>query len=162
MSDLRRPHWGVAWALVAVGLAVVAALAARRLPALAPRPPVVDLGPTTIAVLDTIPLAERTVLAQLDAVVTGVDAGERRVWVEDRGRTLEVELSAPLDTAGLRAERRVLVTGQLRGDGGRRWLDAEAWTLVEGVAVPPAPDSARFGPPPDRSAAAGDRSPPAR
>lgn len=158
MTSGGRTSWGVAWVLALAGVLTLAVLVALRTPALAPLPPTVDLGPTTIAVLDTIPLAGRTVRAQIDGVVETADPSERRVWLADRGGTLEVALGPGGEALDVGTEQRLVVSGRLRGAGGRRWLHAESWTLVSGRMVAPHTDSVRYGPPPDRSEAPEDRS----
>ncbi len=155
MTEATRAswRWGVAWAVASAGLATAVVLLARTTPPFGP--PGVDLGPTTIAVLDTVSIAGRTVRAQLSGVVESVEA-DGVVWLGARGRSFEVELDAGADTVGISPERRLLVVGRLAGADGRRWLRADAWTLVEGVAV--AADSVRFAPEDDRSAPPSDRS----
>lgn len=154
-------RWGAAWAIANAGLATLLVLLARQ-SAVFGGTPDLDLGPTTIAVLDTVSFAGRTVRAQLDGVVESVEP-DGTVWIAATGRAFEVALDedAVVDSLGMAPERRLLVVGRLRGADGERWLDAEAWTLVDGAAITP-PDAVegedRFAPTDDRSAARSDRS----
>lgn len=139
-------RWGVAWAVASAGLGTAAVLLARTSAPFGT--PGLDLGPVPIAVLDTVSITGRTVRAQLDGVVELVDA-DGTVWLGARGRSFPVELDTGADTLGVAPERRLLVAGHLTGTDGRRSLVADAWTLVEGVAV--AADSVRSAPSVDRS-----------
>lgn len=138
-----------------MGLLVAAVLLGRDHPAFASRPPVVDLGAATVAMLDSVSFAGRTVRASLDGTVEMSDDATGTVWLAQRGQAFPVVLG---DTAGVVVMDRLLVHGRLRGRGDDRWLDAEAWTRVEGTTAVVPPDSARFGRAPDHSAATSDRS----
>lgn len=153
-ADVRL---AAAWGVAGLGLAVAALLIGRDHPAFASRPPVVDLGSATPALLDTVSFEGRTVRASFDGIVEVADDMTGTTWLTQRGAAFPVHLG---DSADVRIEDRLLVYGRLRGRGDERWLDAEAWTRVEGVLDVVPPDSVRFGRAPDRSAAASDRSDP--
>ena len=123
--DLRL---AAALALAAVGLAIGASLTARESfdEALAPR----DLGAMTPAALDTVAFGGRRLTASLSGYVTDVRAPDE-LWIADAGDAFRVVFP---EAPGLGVEDRVLVVGRLRGRGGRRWLEASAWTPVVGTA----------------------------
>ena len=127
-STGRDRGLAVALLLAAVGLAVWAALLARQSVdvALAPR----DLGAMTPAGLDTVAFGGRRLTASLGGYVAGF-ASPTAVWIADDGDAFRVVFPEPPD---LGVEDRVLVVGRLRGRGGTRWLEAEEWTPVDGVA----------------------------
>lgn len=82
------------------------------------------------AVLDTLTLSRRPVVASLGGTVVRVGE-DGRVWVQAHGDAFPVELPEPAEVEVL---DRVLVVGRLRSADGRRWIDAHSWALVAGAA----------------------------
>ena len=128
MSAARDLRLAAAFAVATVGLLVGAALLGRQSfdDALAP----LDLGAATPAELDTVAFGGRRVTASLGGYVADLRAPDE-LWLADGGDAFRVVFPEP---HGLDVEDRVLVVGRLRGRGGRRWLEAEAWTPVVGTA----------------------------
>ena len=112
-------------AAVAVGLVALWQVADRGpIAALAAEPVAVhDVGAGR---LDTLRLRGRAVTASVDGTVVEVGPGDR-VWVDlgDGAFPLRVP-----DGDSLAVRDRVLAVGRVRGRGGQRWLDVEAWTRV--------------------------------
>ena len=123
----RRAGWAIAGVLAALAAgAVVAWAVADRGPvaALAAEPVTVhDVGAGR---LDTLRLRGRAVTASVDGTVVQVGPGDH-VWVDlgDGAFALRVP-----DGDALAVRDRVLAVGRVRGRGGRRWLDVEAWSRV--------------------------------
>ena len=128
--DAAARDYGTAAALLvaAIGLAVGAALLAQEnvSATYAAR----DLGAMTPAGLDTVAFEGRRLTASLGGYVTAFDA-PHALWIADDGDAFRVLFP---EDPGLEVEDRVLVVGRLRGRGGQRWLEAEAWTPVVGTA----------------------------
>ena len=95
-----------------------------------PTAPPVALGAAHPALLDTLAFRGRRIDASLSGWVSEVDA-DGVVWLGSDALAFPVRLP---DSADVRVEDRLLVTGRLRGRGGRRWLHAKTWTPVLGVA----------------------------
>ena len=96
----------------------------------APTTPPLELGAVTPAQLDTLSFRGRRIEASLSGWVSEVDV-DGQVWLGSDAQAFPVVLP---DTVTVRVEDRLLVTGRLRGRGGRRWIQANAWTPVHGVA----------------------------
>ncbi|MEM1115717.1 MAG: hypothetical protein AAF845_03340 [Bacteroidota bacterium] len=83
----------------------------------------------TATALDSVRLGGRRVTATLNGVVVQHGpAGD--VWL-DTGEDA-VRLAFP-EAVGLEVEDRVLAVGRLRGRGGRRWVEVDAWSVVTGA-----------------------------
>ena len=123
----RRAGWIVAGLLGAVAVALVA------LWQVADRGPIAALAAEPVAVhdagagrLDTLRLRGRAVTASVDGTVVEVGPGDRVVLdLGDGAFALRVP-----DGDSLAVRDRVLAVGRVRGRGGRRWLEVEAWTRV--------------------------------
>lgn len=121
----RRPVW------IAAGLAVAAVLTAALWWA-EPFSDRVDLGPASVAMLDTVRVDGRVVVASLDGTVQGTsDDGTVFVGTSDRAFAVR---GAAADS--LAVEDRVLVVGRVRGGAGGRFLDTEALVHVVGADRP--------------------------
>ena len=126
--DLRR---GLAILLGLGGLAAAALLVGQELRSGdSPLAPPVELGATTPRQLDTLAFRGRRIEASLGGRVFEV-APDGRVWLGSDAQAFPVSFP---DSVEVDVEDRLLVTGRLRGQGGRRWLEAQAWTHVRSMA----------------------------
>lgn len=124
---MRGARLGAAAVLSFAGLAVGGVLLALQSgPYQAPEAAPLLLVDATATALDTVHLGGRTVTATLNGTVVEMDT-DGAVWL-DTGEDA-VRLALP-EAADLQVEDRLLVVGRLRGRGGRRWVDAEAWSRV--------------------------------
>ena len=126
--DLRL---GLALLLGLGGLAAAALLIGQeQRSGTAPTSPPVELGAATPRQLDTLAFRGRRIEVSLGGWVSEV-APDGRVWLGSDAQAFPVSLPDSVDVA---VEDRLLVTGRLRGRGGQRWLEAEHWTHVQGMA----------------------------
>lgn len=95
-----------------------------------PSAPPLELGTASPALLDTLAFRGRRIEASLGGWVSEVDP-HGVVWLGSDALAFPVKLP---DSARVAVEDRLLVTGRLRGRGGRRWIEARAWTPVRGIA----------------------------
>ncbi|MDT7856964.1 hypothetical protein RQM47_09960 [Rubrivirga sp. S365] len=124
---MNRAGWIAAGVLVAIVVGLVA------LWGVADRGPFAALAAERVAVhnaeagrLDTLRLRGRVVTASVGGTVVQIDPDDR-VWL-DLG-----DGAFPLRVPGgdsLAVRDRLLAVGRVRGRGGLRWLDVEAWTRV--------------------------------
>ena len=96
----------------------------------APTSPPTELGAATPRQLDTLAFRGRRIEASLGGWVSEV-APDGRVWLGSDAQAFPISLP---DTVRVAVEDRLLVTGRLRARGGRRWLEAQEWTHVRGMA----------------------------
>ena len=131
MSRQLEGRTWAAWSVALSGLALAGALLILDQRAgTSPTAPPLELGAASPALLDTLAFRGRRIEASLDGWVAEV-APDGLVWLGSDALAFPVALP---DTADVAEEDRLLVTGRLRGRGGRRWLDATAWSEVRGVA----------------------------
>ena len=123
----RPAGWVVVGVLAAVAVGLVA------LWQVADRGPLAAFAAEPVAVhdagagrLDTLRLRGRAVTASVDGTVVEVGPGDR-VLVDLGDGVFPLEV-AGADSLGVRD--RLLAVGRVRGRGGRRWLDVEAWSRV--------------------------------
>ncbi|MEO0558219.1 MAG: hypothetical protein AAF170_08555 [Bacteroidota bacterium] len=95
-----------------------------------PTAPPLELGESDPALLDTVAFRGRRIEASLSGWVSEV-APDGSVWLGSDALAFPVRLP---DSVEVSVEDRWLVTGRLRGRGGHRWIQANTWTHVEGVA----------------------------
>lgn len=131
---MRRPSAAPTLAALAVGLGGlaigIALFGQEQQRGETPTAPPVELGATSPARLDTIAFRGRRIEASLGGWVSEVGT-DGAVWLGSDALAFPVRLP---DSAAVEVEDRLLVTGRLRGRGGRRWIEAKAWTPVRGIA----------------------------
>ena len=117
----------LAAALGVAGLGAALWLLSREVGPFAEPGATVTLADATASTLDTVRVRGRRVEASLAGTVVGIDrSGE--VWLSTGDDAVALRFEAP---PGLDVEDRLLAVGRLRARGGRRWVDVEAWTVVE-------------------------------
>ena len=89
-----------------------------------------ELGEALPAHLDTLAFRGRRIEASLSGWVSEVEANGT-VWLGSDALAFPVLLP---ESVAVGVEDRLLVTGRLRGRGGRRWIEAKSWTDVRGIA----------------------------
>lgn len=90
-----------------------------------------DLGDAPLAVLDTVSVAGRVVLASIGGTVQAVAPGTAWIGTADHALALR-----GVADDSLRTEDHVLVSGRLRESaGGARWLDVHTLTHIESVTL---------------------------
>ena len=122
----RRAGWIGAGVLVAVAALVVAWRVADRGPIAALTAVPVTVHDAEAGRLDTLRLRGRAVTASVDGTVVQVGPGDR-VWLDVGDGAFQLRVPGG-DSLAVRD--RVLAVGRVRGQGGRRWLDVEAWSRV--------------------------------
>ena len=131
---MRRRLDGRGWVTLAVGLGGLALavflIVQEQRTGETPTAPILELGAAHPALLDTLDFRGRRIEASLSGWVSDV-APDGQVWLGSDALAFPVRLP---DTAWVDVEDRLLVTGRLRGRGGRRWIEARTWIPVRGVA----------------------------
>lgn len=123
----RSRLWAAAAVLVAAAVAGLVVLAGQWESLSVPGAEPVVIADAVPTQLDTLTFQRRPVIASLSGVVVQVGPDET-VWLERGGDAFPVSFPEP---PGLAVEDRALVVGRLRSRGGQRWLDVDAWSVVE-------------------------------
>lgn len=94
----------------------------------------VALADASAVTLDTVAVRGRRIEASINGIVVEVRTdGDVRLAVP--GGTVELRMP---ETAEVAVEDRLLAAGRLRSRGGRRYVEVDAWSVVEATVRPPA------------------------